>query len=38
MFYQILLSPEAKQCAIMTYKRGIYKLPHDLPNELRVSI
>ena len=30
MFYQILLSPQVKRCAIMTYKHGIYELPNDL--------
>ena len=35
MFCQILLSPKVKQCAIITDKHGIYKLPHELPNDLR---
>ena len=35
MFYEILLSPQVKQCAINTYKHVIYKFPHWLPNELR---
>ena len=35
MFYQIFLSPEVKRCAIITYKHGIYKLPHKLTNYLR---
>ena len=34
MFYQIFLSPQAKRCAIITYKHGKYELPHDLPNDL----
>ena len=34
MFYQIFLSPQVKQCAIFTYKHGIYKLPHKLLNDL----
>ena len=38
MFYQILLSPQVKQWAIITYKHGIYKLPHELPNDLRRRI
>ena len=38
MFYQIFLSPKAKQYAIITYKRGIYELPHELPNDLRLRI
>ena len=36
MFYQIFLSPQVKRCPIITYKRGIYKLPHELPNDLRL--
>ena len=35
MFYQIFLSPQAKRWAIITYKHGIYELPHELPNNLR---
>ena len=31
MFYQIFLSPQVKQCAIITYK---HKLAHQLPNKL----
>ena len=30
MFYQIFLSQQVKQCAIIAYKHGIYKLPNDL--------
>ena len=30
MFYQIFLSPEVKQGAIITYKHGTYELPNDL--------
>ena len=33
MFYQI--SPEVKRCAPITYKHGIYELPHELPKDLR---
>ena len=36
MFYQILLSPQVKRCAIITYKHGIYELFHMLPNKLRL--
>ena len=36
MFYQTLLSPQVKRCAIITYKHGIYELPHELPNDLRL--
>ena len=35
MFYQIILSPKAKKCAIITYKHGIYELSLGLPNDLR---
>ena len=35
MFYQIFLSPEVKRWAIITYKYGIYELPHELPNDSR---
>ena len=38
MFYQIFLSPQVKPWAITTYKHGIYELPHELPNDLRVRI
>ena len=30
MFYQILLSPQVKPYAIITYKHGTYELPSDL--------
>ena len=36
MFYQIFLSPQVKRCAIITYKRKIYELPHELPNDVRL--
>ena len=29
MFYQILLSPQVKRCAIITYKHGIQVLPNE---------
>ena len=38
MFYQIFLSPQVKRCAIITYKHGIYELPHYLPNDLKLRI
>ena len=38
MFHQIFLSPQVKQCTIITYKRGIHELPHELPNDLRLRI
>ena len=37
MFYQIFLSPQEKRCAIITYKHGIYELPHELPNNVRLK-
>ena len=36
MFYQIFLSLQVKQSAIISNKHGIYKLPHELPNDLRL--
>ena len=38
MFYQVTLSPQVKRYAIITYKHGIYELPHELPNDLRLMI
>ena len=35
MFYQIILSPQVKRWAFITYKHGVYELPHELPNDLR---
>ena len=32
------LSPQVKRCAIITYKHGIYELPHELPNDLTLRI
>ena len=36
MFYQILLSPQVKRSAIISNKHGMYKLPDELPNDLRL--
>ena len=36
MFYQISLSPQVKRSAIIRNKYGIYELPHELPNNLRL--
>ena len=36
MFYQIFLSPQVKRWAIITYKHGIYELPQELQNDLRL--
>ena len=35
MFYQFFLSQQEKQCMIITFKHGIYELPHDMPNNLK---
>ena len=29
---------KVKRCAIITYKHGIYELPRELPNDLRLRI
>ena len=36
MLYQIFHSPQAKWCAIITYKHGIYELSHELSKYLRL--
>ena len=38
MFYQNFLSPQVKWCVINTYIRGIYQLPRDFPNELKILL
>ena len=38
MFYQILLSPQVKRSIITSNKNGIYKLPKDFMNNLRLRI
>ena len=38
MFYQIFLSPQAKRIVIISNKHGIYKLPHELPIDLRLKL
>ena len=35
-FYQIFLSPQMKRWTVITYKHGIYELPNELPNDLRL--
>ena len=35
LFYQIFLSAQVKWWVIITYKHGIYELPHKLLNDLR---
>ena len=36
--YQIFFSPQVKRSVIISNKHGIYKLPHELPNDLRPKI
>ena len=36
MFDKIFVSPEVKRIVIISNKHGIYELPHELPNDLRV--
>ena len=38
MFYKIFISPQVNRWAIITYKYGVYELPHVLPNDLRLRI
>ena len=38
MFVQIFLSPQVKQGVIINYKHGIYELPHELLNDLKLRI
>ena len=38
MFYEIFLSTQVKQCAIITCKHGIYELPHQLPKDLFAAV
>ena len=38
MFYEIFLSPQVEWWAIITYKHGIWELPHELRNNLRLRI
>ena len=34
----IFFSPQVKRCTIITCKHGIYELPHELQNDLRLRI
>ena len=36
MFYQIFLSPQVKRCEIIIHTHGIYELPHELWNDLKL--
>ena len=38
MLHQIFIYPQLKRWAIITYKHGIYELPHELPKNLRLRI
>ena len=38
MLYQILFSQQVKRSVIISIKHGIYELPHELPNDLRVRM
>ena len=37
MFHEVFLSPKVKQIVIVSNKYGIYELPHELPNGLRLK-
>ena len=36
MFCQTFFSPQVTGCVIITYKHGMYELPHELLNHLRL--
>ena len=38
MFYQIFILPQVKRYVIITYKHGMYELPQELSNDLRLRI
>ena len=38
ILYQNFFSPQVKQSMIINNKHGIYELPHELPNDLRLRI
>ena len=38
LLYQISFSTQVKRSLIISKKHGIYELPHELPNELRLNI
>ena len=38
MFFQTFFTPEVQRWAIIAYKHGIYELPHELPNDLKLTI
>ena len=38
MFYQIFFSPQVKRSPIISNKHGIYELPHELKNDIKLRI
>ena len=38
IIYQIFFSPHVKQSTIISNKHGMYQLPHELPNDLRLRV
>ena len=38
MFYQIFRSPQVKRSTFISNKQGVYELPKELPNDLRLTI
>ena len=38
MFDQIFLSLQAKRSEVISNKHGVYELPHELPNDLKLRI
>ena len=38
MFYKVFFWPQVKQSVIISNKHGIYKLTHELPDDLRLKI
>ena len=37
MFYHFFFSPQVKRSAVIINKQGVYELPHELPNNLRLK-
>ena len=38
ILYQIFLLPQVQRKIIISNKQGIYELPYELPNDLRLRI
>ena len=38
MFNQIFFSPQVKGWGIITYKLGIYELPYEFTNDVRLTV